>query len=85
MLTIAIVALLWAELAWVDDRPWCSGMAMELRPDLAGACRFGPRPLLVDAAIVPALVAVAAAGLLVALAWSAGTAGSVRSGRTPRG
>lgn len=64
-LGVAIGWFLIAELTWVDHRPVCSGLAMLLRPDIAGECFTGPRPLVVDAAVVPFLVALGSLLVLV--------------------
>ncbi len=78
VLVVAVAAFVQAQATWVDDRPHCSGLAMRLRPELAGECFAGPRPMLVAGSELPAILGVAALALLLALAWS------VRSGRTPR-
>jgi hypothetical protein len=78
------VAVAWftvAELTWVDHRPVCSGMAMQLRPELAGACFTGPRPFLFDAAVAPA---VSAALALVALLALFIVGSRISAGRIPR-
>ena len=53
------------QLAWVDTRPVCSGLAMKLRPELAGECFTGPRPLIPDPGLLPWLALLL--GLLAAI------------------
>ena len=69
ILGAAVAWLVIAELAWVDHRPVCSGLAMRLRPDIAGECFTGPRPILVDGAAPPAVIAIAAFVAIVVLVW----------------
>jgi hypothetical protein len=78
----AVVWLTVAEFGWVDHRPVCSGMAMQLRPELAGACFTGPRPFLFDGAVAPAMIGALAFVALVALVV---IGGRISGGRRPRG
>lgn len=67
----AVVWFVAAQVTWVDARPYCSGMGMLLRPELAGECRFGPRPLLVDGTVAPTLIGLVALVPLAVGAWRA--------------
>ncbi|HKB28592.1 MAG TPA: hypothetical protein VKC59_06175 [Candidatus Limnocylindrales bacterium] len=82
LLAAAVVWVTVAELTWVDHRPVCSGLAMHLRPELAGDCFTGPRPLFVDAAVTPAMIGALA---LVSLVGLAVIGGRISGGRRPPG